>query len=150
MAAGAFAALLLVTAVLPATPVARAAGTEVLTLLTSSGEHRFTVEIAESDEEKGRGLMFRSSLADDAGMLFIYPRAQQVSMWMRNTYISLDMVFIADGGTVHRIERRTEPFSERLIDSQGPVRAVLELSAGTADRIGLKPGDKVASPRLQP
>lgn len=93
--------------------------------------------------------MFRRSLADNAGMLFLYDRPQPVTMWMRNTYISLDMVFIAEGGRVHRIERATEPFSERVIDSGGNVVAVLELKAGTADRIGLAPGDRVRSPSLK-
>lgn len=116
---------------------------EPLTLVTAGGTHTFEVEVASSPEEKAMGLMFRTSLADNAGMLFPYSPPQEATMWMRNTYISLDMIFIRADGTVHRVEARTEPFSERVIASQGDVAAVLELKAGTAARIGLKPGDQV-------
>lgn len=116
---------------------------EPLTLVTASGEHVINAEVAETPEEKAMGLMFRTSLADDAGMLFPYSPPQEATMWMRNTYISLDMVFIRADGVVHRIERATGPFSERIIPSQGDVAGVLELKAGTADRLGLKPGDRV-------
>lgn len=115
---------------------------DVLKLVTSSGEHTFKIEMALSGEEKARGLMFRRSLADDAGMLFPYEPPQEATMWMRNTYISLDMVFIRADGVVHRIEAGTEPFSEAVIASGGDVAAVLELKAGIAGRIGLKPGDR--------
>jgi uncharacterized protein len=114
-----------------------------LKLITASGEHTFTVEVTETAEQKARGLMFRRSLADDAGMLFPYTPPQEATMWMRNTYISLDMVFIRQDGTVHRIEAGTEPFSEAVIASNGDVAAVLELKAGIAARVQLKPGDKV-------
>ena len=114
-----------------------------LTLTTAGGEHVFEVEIASTPEEKAMGLMFRTSLAGNAGMLFPYSPPQEATMWMRNTYISLDMVFIRADGIVHRVEPRTEPFSERVIASRGDVAAVLELKAGTAERLGLKPGDRV-------
>jgi uncharacterized membrane protein (UPF0127 family) len=116
---------------------------DVLKLVTASGTHTFQIEVAETATEKARGLMFRTSLADDAGMLFPYAPPQEATMWMRNTYISLDMVFIRKNGVVHRIEMNTEPFSEAVIASNGDVAAVLELKAGTARRIGLKAGDKV-------
>ncbi len=119
---------------------------DMLKIVTSSGEHTFKVEIAETDEQKARGLMFRRSLADDAGMLFPYSTDQEITMWMRNTYISLDMVFIRSDGIVHRIAKGTEPFSEAVIASNGAVRAVLEIRAGIADKIGLKPGDKIVFP----
>ncbi len=115
---------------------------DVLRLITASGEHRFQIEVALSAEDKARGLMFRRSLADDAGMLFPYEPPQEATMWMRNTYISLDMVFIRADGVVHRIESGTEPFSEAVIASRGDVLAVLELRAGIANRIGLKAGDR--------
>jgi hypothetical protein len=83
-------------------------------------------------------------------MLFIYNDAQYVSMWMRNTYISLDMVFILPDGRVHRIETMTEPHSERIIESGDRISAALELLAGTAARIGLKAGDKVLHPHFKP
>lgn len=116
---------------------------ETMTLVTAAGEKQITVEITESNEEKMRGLMFRTSLADDQGMIFYYDQPQDVTMWMRNTYIPLDMVFLKADGTVHRIEVRTEPLSERIISSQGNVVACLELAGGASERLGLKPGDKV-------
>jgi uncharacterized protein len=116
---------------------------EPLTLVIEGSEHAFEVEIASTPEEKAMGLMFRTNLADNAGMLFPYSPPQEATMWMRNTYIALDMVFIRADGIVHRIEARTEPFSERVIASRGDVAAVLELKAGTANRLGLKPGDRV-------
>jgi uncharacterized membrane protein (UPF0127 family) len=115
---------------------------DTLTLITSSGATNFDIEIANTPEEKARGLMFRRTLGDRAGMLFPYEPAQEATMWMRNTYIPLDMVFIRADGVVHRVEANTEPFSERIIESRGNVAAVLELAAGTAAKIGLKAGDR--------
>ena len=116
---------------------------DLLKLITASGEHAFTVEVADTPDQKARGLMFRRSLADNAGMIFPYEPPQEATMWMRNTYISLDMVFIRADGIVHRIEAGTEPFSEAVIASNGDVLAVLELKAGIARKIQLKSGDKV-------
>ena len=116
---------------------------ETLALVTGAAEHIIQVEITSTPEEKAMGLMFRTSLADDAGMLFPYTPPQEATMWMRNTYISLDMIFIRADGIIHRIEANTEPFSERVIASRGSVAAVLELKAGSAARLGLKPGDRV-------
>lgn len=116
---------------------------ETLTLVTGQSEHVIQVEVTSTPEEKAMGLMFRTSLADDAGMLFPYSPPQEATMWMRNTYISLDMIFIRADGIIHRIETNTEPFSERVIASRGTVAAVLELKAGSAARLGLKPGDRV-------
>ena len=79
-------------------------------------------------------------------MLFPHKEPRELTMWMRNTYIPLDMVFIRADGTVHRIEAKTEPLSDRIISSKGPVSAVLEIAGGNADRLGLKPGDKVRHP----
>lgn len=114
-----------------------------LVVETDSGAHPFTVELAISPDERGRGLMFRQSMDSDAGMLFDFGVDDVVTMWMKNTYISLDMVFIEADGTVYRIARDTTPFSTEIVSSKGPVRAVLELNAGTADSIGLKRGDVV-------
>jgi uncharacterized membrane protein (UPF0127 family) len=119
---------------------------ETLTLVAGASEHVIHVEVTSTPEEKAMGLMFRTSLADDAGMLFPYSPPQEATMWMRNTYISLDMLFIRADGIIHRIETNTEPFSERVIASRGPVAAVLELKAGAAARLGLKPGDRVRHP----
>jgi uncharacterized membrane protein (UPF0127 family) len=116
---------------------------EKLVLVTAAGERAIEVEVAETLQEKAVGLMFRRSLPESSGMLFPYEAPQEVTMWMRNTFIPLDMVFIRADGVVHRIEARTEPLSERTIASQGPVTAVLELAGGAAERLGLKPGDRV-------
>ena len=116
---------------------------ETMQITTGTGEHTFEIEIAESMEDKSRGLMFRRSLADNAGMLFPYQPAQEITMWMKNTYISLDMVFIRGDGVVHRIAAGTTPFSEEVVASKGDVSAVLEVRAGIAAKIGLKPGDRV-------
>ncbi len=126
-----------------------AAGTATLVLETEQGPRNFTVELATTEQERRIGLMYRRSLAEDAGMLFLYDTPRPVSMWMKNTFIPLDMVFIDADGKVHRIEKRTEPFSEEPVYSGGAIRGILELKGGTADSIGLKPGDKVVIPELE-
>lgn len=125
---------------------AGAAAFEPLRLITATGEHTFQVEVARTDEQRSRGLMFRQSMPQDRGMLFDFKVEQPVMMWMRNTYISLDMIFIARDGTVINIAENTEPLSERTIASARPAFAVLEVNAGVSRRIGLKPGDRVAHP----
>ena len=127
-------------------PIQAAAGEGHLELVTSSGVHVFDVEIATTPEKQALGLMFRTTLPETKGMLFPHEAPREVTMWMRNTYIPLDMVFIRADGTVHRIEKRTEPLSERVIASQGPVAAVLEIAGGLAEKLGLQPGDKVRHP----
>jgi uncharacterized membrane protein (UPF0127 family) len=116
---------------------------ETLKLITAQGTHTIDVEVTETPAEKAQGLMFRTRLADTGGMLFFYDTPQEITMWMRNTYIPLDMVFIRADGVVHRIEARTEPLSENIVASRGDVTACLELAGGAAERLGLKPGDKV-------
>jgi uncharacterized membrane protein (UPF0127 family) len=116
---------------------------DTLTLHTAGGAHRIDIEVAESDREKAYGLMFRQSLGDSEGMLFPYPTAHEITMWMRNTFISLDMIFIRADGIVHRIETDTEPHSERIVASEGDVTGVLEMKAGSARRLGLNVGDRV-------
>lgn len=117
---------------------------ERLWLMTGAGQETpIEVEVAKEPKEKALGLMFRTELAEGTGMLFPYDSPQEVTMWMRNTYIPLDMVFIRADGVVHRIETHTRPMSEEIISSQGPVTAVLELPAGAAAKLGLKPGDRV-------
>ena len=114
-----------------------------ITVATRSGEHAFTVEWATNSAERARGLMFRQTLAPDHGMVFDFLVEQEVSFWMKDTPLSLDIVFIRENGTVARIARSTVPYSERLIPSGTRVRYVLEVVAGTADRIGLIGGDRV-------
>ena len=116
---------------------------EMLTLVTATGELKIDIEVARTGDEQARGLMFRTSLPDTSGMLFPYAPPRELTMWMKNTYIPLDMVFIRQDGVIHRIEVRTEPLSETVISSGGPMAAVLELAGGAAERLGLKPGDRV-------
>lgn len=126
------------------TPSSAELKTERLTITTASGRHDFVIEMAQTEAQKAMGLMFRRSLPKRGGMLFAYDRPPfEITMWMKNTYISLDMIFLRKDGRVHRIERGTEPFSERVVASQGNVSAVLEVAAGVADEIGLKAGDRV-------
>jgi uncharacterized membrane protein (UPF0127 family) len=128
--------------------LAATAGTIVLK--TETGDHRFDIEVVDTDEERARGLMYRRSLPQNGGMLFLYDRPRHIVMWMKNTFIPLDMVFIARDGTVHRIESNAEPFSTDRIASGAVVLGVLELNAGSAQRIGLKPGDRVLYSGLWP
>jgi uncharacterized protein len=116
---------------------------ETLKLITAGGERVINVEVTETPAEKAQGLMFRTRMADTSGMLFFYESPQEITMWMRNTYISLDMVFIRADGIVHRIQARTEPLSDAIIGSEGAVTACLELAGGAAERLGLKRGDRV-------
>lgn len=126
--------------------VARAASFQTLEIATKSGVHIFSIEMATTDEEKQTGLMYRKELADGKGMLFDFSPEQQISMWMKNTYISLDMIFIRADGRILRIAENTEPMSTKIISSQGPARAVLEVVAGTAQKYGIRPGDRVGHP----
>ena len=123
---------------------------DTLTLHTAGGAHRIDIEVAETDREQQHGLMFRQSLGDSEGMLFPYQKPRELTMWMRNTFISLDMIFIRGDGTVHRVADDTEPFSERIISSEGDVMAVLEMKAGSARRLGIKPGDRVEYKHFKP
>jgi uncharacterized membrane protein (UPF0127 family) len=142
------AAVLFGLALLAAAAGAHATGSGTVVLKTASGDHNFNVEVAETNPQRALGLMFRRTMPENAGMLFIYDRPQPASMWMKNTIIPLDMIFIAANGTVHRIVSHTEPFSTDAISSEGDVVAVLELNAGQAAKIGLKLGDKVLYPGL--
>lgn len=118
-----------------------------LTVRTKAGEaHKFTVEIARTPQQQTQGLMFRRRLAPDAGMLFLYGGSRRARMWMKNTYIPLDMIFIGNGGRIVDMAQRTVPLSLETVASNHPVRAVLEVNAGTVARLGLAVGDRVAYP----
>ena len=121
---------------------------ETLTLVTASGDRKIEIEVARSPNEQAKGLMFRTELPDTNGMLFPYPVPRELTMWMKNTYIPLDMVFILPNGIIHRIEVRTEPLSETVISSGAQAAAVLELAGGAAERLGLKAGDRVLHPHF--
>jgi uncharacterized membrane protein (UPF0127 family) len=125
---------------------AQAANVQSLEIVTKNGVHVFSVEMATTEQEKETGLMYRKELADGKGMLFDFSPEQEVSMWMKNTYISLDMIFIKADGRILRIAENTEPLSTKIIPSNGPVKGVLEVIAGTAEKYGIKPGDRVAHP----
>ena len=121
-----------------------------LVLRTAEGaEEAFDIELAESPQQQSQGLMYRRSLAADAGMLFVYRPARPVSMWMKNTLIPLDMLFIAEDGKIVKIVERTVPLSLTSISSDRKVRGVLELNGGTADRLGIRPGDRVIHPAFE-
>ena len=127
---------------------AHAADVAPVVLETASGPHSFSVEIADTTATRTRGLMFRRQMAPDRGMLFDFKRPELLSFWMKNTYISLDMVFIAGNGRVNFIARETTPESTDLISPPDRARFVLEVVAGTADRIGLKVGDRARHPLI--
>ncbi|MGH1572260.1 DUF192 domain-containing protein [Methylobacterium sp. P31] len=156
VAKAAAAACLILTASAPL-PAARAqaparaatAKSEPLTIVTKAGPKRFDVEVMRDDAGRARGLMFRRHMAADHGMLFDFERDEPVTMWMKNTYLPLDMVFIQRDGTISRIAADTEPLSTAIIASGSPVLAVLELNAGTAAKLGIQPGDRVEHPMFK-
>jgi uncharacterized membrane protein (UPF0127 family) len=121
-----------------------------LEIASTNGVHIFGVELAVTPEEQARGLMFRRELPDRQGMLFDFQREQPTSFWMKNTYVSLDMIFIRADGRILRIAENTVPLSEALVSSGGPVRAVLEVVAGTAKKLGIAAGDRVKHPIFNP
>jgi len=133
----AVAAILVVTA-------AHAGGEAKIEITSKTGVHAFAVELANNDDERSRGLMFRKELPEGRGMLFDFERESPVAFWMHNTYIPLDMIFIRADGRILRIAENAEPLSDRLIPSGGPVRAVLEVIGGTTRKLGIAPGDRVA------
>ena len=137
-------AIAMIMTMLPiATGAVEPARLEPVVVETAEGRFTFTAEIADTPELRQRGLMYRHRVPRDRAMLFDWGRVEPVSMWMRNTHVSLDMIFIAADGRVVRIAEATEPLSEKTISSGVPVAAVLEVVAGTSKRIGLKPGDVV-------
>lgn len=121
-----------------------------LTIATVTGSHRFNVEIARKPQQLARGLMFRRSLAANAGMLFDFGTDRPSAMWMKNTYVPLDMIFIHRDGRVESVHYGAVPGSTRTITSRGPVRAVLEVRAGVAKLLGVRPGDRITHPMFKP
>ena len=118
--------------------------TEPLQVVTHAGvAHRFKVEVVDNDETRELGLMFRMSLAPNAGMLFDFKAPQDVSFWMKNTYIPLDIIFIGADGHILNIARQATPFSEANLPSAGPALGVLEIKGGRAAELGIEPGDLV-------
>ena len=114
-----------------------------LAIDTQNSRRTFRVEIAETAAQRAQGLMWRKHLPMGTGMLFDFKITRPVVMWMKNTYIPLDMFFITEQGVILNIVRETEPHSTRHIGSIGPVRAVLELPGGSAKKFGIRAGDRV-------
>ena len=120
--------------------------TAPLTIITAGGSRHFNVELAATPEQMERGLMFRQELAPDAGMLFDFKQPTMATMWMRDTLIPLDMLFVDAKGRIVYIHERAVPRSDAIIAAPSPVRAVIELNGGTAARLGIRPGDRVIFP----
>jgi uncharacterized membrane protein (UPF0127 family) len=118
-------------------------------VITASGRHDFKVWIADNEKSRERGLMFIKSLPPDQGMLFLFEEPRYAAFWMKNTYLSLDLVFIGPDGVVVNIARGAKPQSLEPIESEAPVKGVLELLAGTAVKIGLTPGSHVLYPAFE-
>ena len=123
-------------------------GAGTLSIESANGKHDFNIEVARTPDQHRQGLMFRQKLAPDAGMLFIYESEQPVSMWMSNTLIPLDMLFLDEYGRIFDIHERAVPLSTDIIAAKGPARYVVELNGGTAARRGIKPGDQARSPYI--
>lgn len=117
--------------------------------MTATGAHEFSVWIAADAKSRERGLMYVRELPPDRGMLFLFEAPQELAFWMKNTYLPLDLVFIAEDGTVLNVAENTKPFSLDPIESDGEALAVLEVRGGTAKQIGLKAGDRLKLPGLR-
>ncbi|MDB5622894.1 MAG: hypothetical protein JWR39_1457 [Devosia sp.] len=140
---------LLLAALFAIAPLAACSDEGRLVLHTATGDHAFNVEVVDTDETRARGLMYRQELADDAGMLFDFMDEREVSFWMRNTFIPLDMIFIDAAGVVKTVHVNARPHDPTSIPSQVPVRYVLEIAGGRSEEIGLKPGDTVEHERIE-
>lgn len=141
-------ALLLLVAAFPAAALESFQKSKLTIETAGGGKFRFDVELALTPGQQAQGLMYRRTMAADAGMLFIYERVQPASFWMKNTLIPLDMLFIAADGRVVNIHERAVPESLDSVNSDGPVKAILELNGGMAARLGIRPGDRVVSADL--
>ena len=129
-------------------PVAALADDTHLTLHTATGDYKFNVEVVDTDAARAQGLMFRTELAEDAGMLFDFKAEREVSFWMRNTFIPLDMIFVGADGIVDTIHVNARPQDPTSIPSNVPVQYVLEIPGGRSVEIGLKPGDTMEHDRI--
>lgn len=117
-----------------------------LTIKTDSVKHDFSVEVMRTAEDRARGLMYRKHMKNDHGMLFDFGRNTTARMWMKNTYISLDMLFIRADGTISNIAENTVPHSTDVLNSRGEVRYVLEINGGLSEKLGIGSGDQVTLP----
>ena len=129
-------------------PLAACADESRLVIKSTNGDHAFTVEVVDTPEARSKGLMFREKLAPDAGMLFDFKESREVSFWMRNTFIPLDMLFITREGLVANIHINARPQDPTSIPSDGPVQFVLEIPGGRSVELGIAAGDSVEHPRI--
>ena len=129
---------------------ATTASAEPLVIHAGGSAYKFEVEVVSTPADRERGLMFRKSMASNAGMLFLYPDEGPVSFWMKNTLIPLDMLFLKADGSIAHIAHSAVPLDETPIDSGAPVKAVLEVNGGTANALGIKEGDRIESATLTP
>ena len=129
---------------------AATASAEPLVVHAGGSAYKFEVEVVSTPADRERGLMFRKSMASNAGMLFVYPNEGPVSFWMKNTLIPLDMLFLKADGSIAHIAHNAVPLDETPIDSGAPVTAVLEVNGGTANALGIKEGDRIESAALTP
>jgi uncharacterized membrane protein (UPF0127 family) len=130
-------------------PLAACSDEAKLTIHSANGDHTFNVEVVDTLESRAQGLMYRQELAPDAGMLFDLLGEQQVSFWMRNTFIPLDMLFITSEGVVKNIHVNAKPHDPTGIPSDGPVQFVLEIPGGRSVELGIEAGDTVTHPRIE-
>jgi uncharacterized protein len=131
-----------------AAPLAACSDEGKLVLHTASGDYKFNVEVVDTPESRAKGLMFRQDLADDAGMLFDFKQEREVSFWMQNTFIPLDMIFVGADGVIKTIHVNAHPHDTTGIPSEVPVQYVLEIPGGRSEAIGLKPGDTMDHDRV--
>ncbi len=140
--------LTVAAAILVTASISAQAQDNELTLRTATGEYRFNVEVVDTPESRAQGLMFRTELADDAGMLFDFKEEREVSFWMQNTLIPLDMIFVGTDGIIDTIHVNARPQDPTSIPSEVPVQFVLEIPGGRSVEIGLKPGDVMVHERV--
>lgn len=130
-------------------PLAACSDEAKLTIHSTNGDHTFNIEVVDTAESRAQGLMYRQELAPDAGMLFDFLDDREVSFWMRNTFIPLDMIFITGEGVVKNIHVNARPHDPTGIPSDGPVQFVLEIPGGRSVELGIEAGDTVTHPRIE-
>ncbi len=124
-------------------PMQLAVDAQVLKIQTAAGEKNFALEIADTDQSRSAGLMYRTDFPADRAMIFVFGEERPVMMWMANTPLPLDMLFVSKDGTIAHIAENTKPFSKDIVSSGVPVAFVIEVNAGIAEKEGIKAGDKV-------